>query len=40
MSAVAAMLTSFCYAEYAAEVPIAGGAFNYVGLTFGEFGAW
>ncbi|KAJ9530705.1 hypothetical protein QJQ45_014868 [Haematococcus lacustris] len=40
MSAVAALLTSFCYAEFAADLPVVGGAFNYVGLTFGEFAAW
>ncbi|KAJ9530885.1 hypothetical protein QJQ45_028830, partial [Haematococcus lacustris] len=31
MSAVAALLTSFCYAEFAADLPVVGGAFNYVG---------
>ncbi|KAG2448496.1 hypothetical protein HYH02_006387 [Chlamydomonas schloesseri] len=40
LSAVTAMLTAFCYAEYAAELPVAGGAFNYVSMTFGEFAAW
>lgn len=32
-AAVAALLTSFCYAEFAADLPVAGGAFNYIGLT-------
>ncbi len=40
LSALTAMLTAFCYAEYAAELPVAGGAFNYVSMTFGEFAAW
>ena len=40
LSAVTAMLTAFCYAEYAAELPVAGGAFNYVSMTFGEYAAW
>jgi amino acid transporter len=35
VSAVAAMLVAFCYAEFAADLPVAGGAFNYIGLTFG-----
>lgn len=26
--------------EFAAEFPVAGGAFNYISLTFGEFAAW
>ncbi|GLC37891.1 hypothetical protein PLESTM_000660300 [Pleodorina starrii] len=34
------MLTAFCYAEYAAELPVAGGAFNYISMTYGEFAAW
>lgn len=40
ISAVAAMLAAFCYAEYAANLPVAGGAFNYISMTFGEFAAW
>eukprot|EP00798_Chlamydomonas_sp_ICE-L_P001959 gene1959-33372_t len=36
----AAMISALCYAEYAAAFPLAGGAFNYVSLTFGEFAAW
>ena len=26
--------------EFAADYPLAGGAFNYISLTFGEFAAW
>ena len=26
--------------EFAADFPVAGGAFNYISLTFGEFAAW
>ncbi|GAX78790.1 hypothetical protein CEUSTIGMA_g6227.t1 [Chlamydomonas eustigma] len=37
---IAAMLTAFCYAEFAAAYPVAGGAFNYISLTYGEFIAW
>lgn len=37
---LAALIASLCYAEYAADVPISGGAFNYISLTFGEFPAW
>ena len=40
LSAITAMLTALCYAEYAAELPVAGGAFNYVSMTFGEYAAW
>eukprot|EP00983_Pelagomonas_calceolata_P039364 1137155-Pelagomonas_calceolata.AAC.3 len=29
----AALLSSLCYAEFAADIPVAGGAFNYIGLT-------
>mmetsp|Transcript_7631 Transcript_7631/g.14970 ORF Transcript_7631/g.14970 Transcript_7631/m.14970 type:complete len:524 (-) Transcript_7631:138-1709(-) len=36
----ACVLSAFCYAEYACEFPVAGGAFNYVTLTFGEFVGW
>lgn len=39
-SALCAMLTALCYAEFASDLPVAGGAFNYVSMTFGEFAAW
>jgi APA family basic amino acid/polyamine antiporter len=37
---VSSLLSALCYAEFAAEHPIAGGAFNYIALTFGELAAW
>lgn len=40
IAAVAALLSALCYAEYAANLPVAGGAFSYVALTFGEYAAW
>jgi amino acid transporter len=36
LATVAAMLTSFCYAEYAAEVSVAGGPFNWVSEAVSE----
>jgi hypothetical protein len=29
----AALMSSLCYAEFAADIPVAGGAFNYIGMT-------
>lgn len=29
----AALMASLCYAEFAADIPVAGGAFNYIGMT-------
>lgn len=34
------VLSALAYAEYACEYPIAGGAFNFITLTFGEFVGW
>jgi APA family basic amino acid/polyamine antiporter len=36
----ACVLSALCYAEYACDYPIAGGAFNFITLTFGEFAGW
>lgn len=36
----ACILSALCYAEYACEFPMAGGAFNFVTVTFGEFAGW
>ena len=36
----AAMFSALCYAEFAADVPISGSAYNYVELVFGEFLGW
>eukprot|EP00249_Psilotum_nudum_P005224 c18675_g1_i1 orf=2035-2652(-) len=35
-----ALVSAFCYAEFAVEVPAAGGAFSYLRITFGEFAAY
>nr|GEW57880.1 cationic amino acid transporter 6, chloroplastic-like [Tanacetum cinerariifolium] len=32
-----ALLSAFCYTEFAVHMPVAGGAFSYIRLTFGEF---
>eukprot|EP00955_Chlamydomonas_euryale_P045728 353222-Chlamydomonas_euryale.AAC.21 len=37
---IAAIITAFSYSEFAAEYPIAGGAFNYISLSFGEYIGW
>lgn len=31
-----ALLSAFCYTEFAVELPVAGGAFSYLRVTFGE----
>ncbi|KAH6806359.1 cationic amino acid transporter 7 [Perilla frutescens var. frutescens] len=35
-----ALLSAFCYTEFAVEMPVAGGAFSYIRVTFGEFMAF
>ncbi|EFN50706.1 hypothetical protein CHLNCDRAFT_7483, partial [Chlorella variabilis] len=40
VAGVAALLSALCYAEMAVSLPIAGGAFNYICITFGELAAW
>ncbi|KAF5959195.1 hypothetical protein HYC85_000404 [Camellia sinensis] len=35
-----ALLSAFCYTEFAVEMPVAGGAFSYIRVTFGEFAAF
>lgn len=40
IAGVSAMLSSFCYAEYAVDYPVAGGAFFYILMTFGEYIGW
>ncbi|KAG5574996.1 hypothetical protein H5410_055130 [Solanum commersonii] len=32
-----ALLSAFCYTEFAVDMPVAGGAFSYIRITFGEF---
>ncbi|KAK0591985.1 hypothetical protein LWI29_011309 [Acer saccharum] len=35
-----ALLSAFCYTEFAVAMPVAGGAFSYLRVTFGEFPAF
>ncbi|XP_071708120.1 cationic amino acid transporter 6, chloroplastic-like [Rutidosis leptorrhynchoides] len=35
-----ALLSAFCYTEFAVHMPVAGGAFSYIRVTFGEFMAF
>ncbi|KAJ7526545.1 hypothetical protein O6H91_16G011400 [Diphasiastrum complanatum] len=35
-----ALLSALCYTEFAVEMPVAGGAFSYLRITFGEFAAY
>ena len=37
VAGVSALLSSFCYAEFAVRVPVAGGAFSYLRVTFGTY---
>ncbi|XP_072957830.1 cationic amino acid transporter 6, chloroplastic-like isoform X1 [Typha angustifolia] len=37
MAGVSALLSSLCYTEFSVEIPVAGGAFSYLRVTFGEF---
>ncbi|XP_015084658.1 cationic amino acid transporter 6, chloroplastic-like [Solanum pennellii] len=37
VAAVSALLSSLCYTEFSVDVPVAGGAFSYLRVTFGEF---
>ncbi|KAL4420141.1 hypothetical protein ABPG77_010357 [Micractinium sp. CCAP 211/92] len=40
VSATAALLSALCYTEMAVSLPITGGAFNYISISFGELAAW
>lgn len=40
IAAVSALLSAACYTEFAVEMPVAGGAFSYLLVTFGEFPAF
>lgn len=40
VAAIAALLSALSYSEFAVDMPIAGGAFNYISMTFGEGLAW
>lgn len=35
VAAIAALLSSLCYSEFSVQIPVAGGAFSYLRLTFG-----
>ncbi|KAG6542704.1 hypothetical protein Mapa_015863 [Marchantia paleacea] len=35
-----ALLSALCYTDFAVELPVAGGAFSYLKITFGEFAAY
>ncbi|XP_078434301.1 cationic amino acid transporter 7, chloroplastic-like isoform X2 [Wolffia australiana] len=40
IAGLCALLSAFCYTEFAVEIPLAGGAFSYILITFGEFPAF
>lgn len=40
LTGMACILTSLAYAEFASRIPVAGSAFTYVYVAFGEFWAW
>lgn len=40
IAGLCALLSAFCYTEFAVEMPVAGGAFSYIRVTFGEFMAF
>ncbi|XXG88483.1 hypothetical protein AAC387_Pa12g0686 [Persea americana] len=40
MAGLCALLSAFCYTEFSVEMPVAGGAFSYLRVTFGEFAAF
>ncbi|CAA2989485.1 cationic amino acid transporter 6, chloroplastic-like [Olea europaea subsp. europaea] len=40
IAGLCALLSAFCYTEFAVDLPVAGGAFSYIRVTFGEFFAF
>ncbi|KAL3718074.1 hypothetical protein ACJRO7_003244 [Eucalyptus globulus] len=40
IAGVCALLSALCYTEFAVDMPVAGGAFSYLRVTFGEFAAF
>ncbi|KAG8050603.1 hypothetical protein GUJ93_ZPchr0009g1394 [Zizania palustris] len=40
ISGLCALLSAFCYTEFAVAMPVAGGAFSYLRVTFGELAAF
>ncbi|XP_022732215.1 cationic amino acid transporter 6, chloroplastic-like [Durio zibethinus] len=37
IAGISALLSSLCYTEFSVQIPVAGGAFSYLRMTFGEF---
>ncbi|KAL3499737.1 hypothetical protein ACH5RR_038830 [Cinchona calisaya] len=37
IAGISALLSSLCYTEFSTDIPVAGGAFSYLRVTFGEF---
>lgn len=37
VAGISALLSALCYTEFAVEMPVAGGAFSYLRITFGTF---
>ncbi|KAK5813049.1 Cationic amino acid transporter 6, chloroplastic -like protein [Gossypium arboreum] len=37
IAGISALLSSLCYTEFSVQIPVAGGAFSYLRVTFGEF---
>lgn len=40
VAGISALMSSLCYAEFAASMPLVGGAYTYVAAVFGEYLAW
>ncbi|XP_065872913.1 cationic amino acid transporter 6, chloroplastic-like [Euphorbia lathyris] len=40
IAGLCALLSAFCYTEFAVDMPVAGGAFSYLRITFGELAAF
>ncbi|KAK3036681.1 hypothetical protein RJ639_031549 [Escallonia herrerae] len=40
IAGLCALLSAFCYTEFAVDLPVAGGAFSFIRVTFGEFAAF
>ncbi|XP_057978861.1 cationic amino acid transporter 6, chloroplastic [Malania oleifera] len=40
IAGLCALLSAFCYTEFAVDMPVAGGSFSYLRVTFGEFAAF
>lgn len=37
IAGLCALLSAFCYTEFAVHLPVAGGAFSYIRITFGQY---